>query len=260
MPGHLRSYGVPWADLLSDHVSSPRRTVPPKQAVGDGALGFWAALGEAYPKTRHQRCWVHKTANVLNYLPRGAQPKAKKALQDIWMAQDRASAEKAFVHLVETYRAKYPKAMDCLRRDREALQASYDFPAEHWVHIRTTNPTGSAFATIRHRTDRAKGCVSRNTMLAMLYKPGMSAEKRLHWIRGFHHPAKVIEGAKFRDGVEVNHETDNSRNTAWSGHTPDLTIALRRTKNTNRHRQANSAHERGDGLSATLKITQQSCL
>ncbi|GIX21514.1 MAG: hypothetical protein KatS3mg121_0297 [Gammaproteobacteria bacterium] len=204
-----------WREVLLD-LKRRGLAVPPKLAVGDGALGLWAALEEVYPKTRHQRCWAHKTANVLNYLPKGAQPKAKKALQEIWMAQDWASAEKAFDHFVETYQAKYPKAVACLRRDREALLTFYDFPAEHWLHIRTTNPIESTFATIRHRTDRAKGCVSRNTMLAMLYKLGMSAEKRWRRIRGFHHVAKVIEGAKFKDGVEVevNHETDDSRNAA----------------------------------------------
>lgn len=190
--------------------------VPPKLAVGDGALGFWAALEEVYPETRHQRCWVHKTANVLNYLPKAVQPKVKKALQEIWMAEDRASAHKAFDHFVATYQAKYAKAVTCLEKDREALLAFYDFPAEHWVHIRTTNPIESAFATIRHRSDQAKGCVSRNTLLATLYKLGMSAQKRWRRIRGFNYLAKVVEGVKFRDGVEVNdkRETDESRNAA----------------------------------------------
>ncbi len=206
--------------------------------MGDGALGLrspslgfalraslrlfkfvpdefvWAALEEVYPETRHQRCWVHKTANVLNYLPKAVQPKAKKALQEIWMAEERASAHKAFDHFVEVYRARYPKAVACLEKDREALLAFQDFPAEHWVHIRTTNPIESTFATIRHRTDRAKGCVSRNTMLAMIYKLGMCAEKRWRRIQGFDHLAKVIEGVKFKDGVEVNSETDDSRSAA----------------------------------------------
>jgi len=188
--------------------------VPPKLAVGDGALGFWSALEEVYPETRHQRCWVHKTANVLNYLPKAVQPKAKKALQEIWMAEDRASAHKAFGYFVQTYQAKYPKAVACLEKDRAALLAFYDFPAEHWVHIRTTNPIESTFATIRHRTDRAKGCVSRNTMLAMIYKLGMSAEKRWRRIRGFNYLAKVIDGVKFKDGVEVNSKANDNRNAA----------------------------------------------
>ncbi len=202
-----------WREVLLD-LKKRGLEVPPKLAVGDGALGFWAALEEVYPETRHQRCWVHKTANVLNYLPKAVQPKAKKALQEIWMAEERASAHKAFDHFVEVYRAKYPKAVACLEKDREALLAFYDFPAEHWVHIRTTNPIESTFATIRHRTDRTKGCVSRNTMLAMIYKLGMSAEKRWRRIQGFEHLAKVIEGVKFRDGVEVNSETDDSRSAA----------------------------------------------
>ena len=203
-----------WREVLLD-LKRRGLTVPPKLAVGDGALGFWAALDEVYPETRHQRCWVHKTANVLNYLPKGAQAKAKKALQEIWMAEDRASAHKAFDHFVQVYQAKYPKAAACLEKDREALLAFYDFPAEHWVHIRTTNPIESTFATIRHRTDRAKGCVSRNTMLTMIYKLGMSAEKRWRKIRGFGHLAKVIEGVKFRDGIEVTTgKAENDREAA----------------------------------------------
>ena len=202
-----------WREVLLD-LKRRGLEVPPKLAVGDGALGFWAALDEVYPETCHQRCWVHKTANVLNYLPRSVQPKAKKALQEIWMAENRASARKAFDHFVQTYKAKYPKAVACLEKDREALLAFYDFPAEHWVHIRTTNPIESTFATIRHRTDRTKGCVSRNTMLAMIYKLGMSAEKRWRKLRGFNHLAKVIEGVKFKDGVEVSSEIDDSRSAA----------------------------------------------
>ncbi|HID49456.1 MAG TPA: hypothetical protein EYP40_07585 [Chromatiales bacterium] len=188
--------------------------VSPKLAVGDGALGFWAALDEIYPQTRHQRCWVHKTANVLNYLPRSVQPKAKKGLQEIWMAEDRAQAARAFDHVVQTYEAKYPKAVNCLVKDGEDLLAFHDFPAEHWVHIRTTNPIESTFATIRHRSDQARGCVSRKTMLAMIYKLGMSAEKRWRKIRGFGYLAKVIEGVNFQDGVEVTNETEASRSVA----------------------------------------------
>lgn len=176
---------------------------PPELAVGDGALGFWAALEEVYPRTRHQRCWVHKTANVLNYLPRSVQPKAKSALQAIWMAETRQQAEKAFDRFLATYGAKYPKATDCLAKDRDALLAFYDFPAEHWVHLRTTNPIESTFATIRHRSDRAKGCVSRDSMLAFVFKLGLAAEKRWRRIRGFERLAKVIEGVKFTDGVET---------------------------------------------------------
>ena len=209
----VRESSQSWREVLLD-LKKRGLEVPPKLAVGDGALGFWSALAEVYPETRHQRCWVHKTANVLNYLPKAVQPKAKKALQEIWMAEDRASAHKAFEHFVQTYQAKYPKAVACLEKDREALLAFYDFPAVHWQHIRTTNPIESTFATIRHRTERAKGCVSRNTMLAMIYKLGMSAEQRWRRIRGFNYLAKIIEGVKFRDGVEVDSQTNDSRNVA----------------------------------------------
>lgn len=181
---------------------------PPELAVGDGALGFWAALEEVFPRTRHQRCWVHKTANVLNVLPKSIQPKAKKALHEIWMAPTRDTAEKAFEQFVRTYEPKYPKAVEKLVRDRDELLAFYDFPAQHWQHLRTTNPIESTFATIRHRTDRAKGCVTRDTMLTMIYKLGLSAEKRWRRIRGFNHLAKVIAGVQFKDGVEVGEQTD----------------------------------------------------
>ena len=188
--------------------------IAPKLAMGDGALGFWSALDEVFPETRQQRCWVHKTANVLNYLPKGAQPKAKSALQQIWMAEGRKQAEKALTHFVQTYEAKYPKATRCLIKDQENLLAFYDFPAEHWAHIRTTNPIESTFATIRHRTNQAKGCVSRTTILTMIYKLGMCAETRWRKLRGFAHLAKVIEGVKFQDGVEVNVDDEDNRDAA----------------------------------------------
>lgn len=187
--------------------------MPPEVAVGDGALGFWAALDEIYPGTRHQRCWVHKTANVLNALPKSVQAKAKSALHEIWQAPTREDAQRAFDRFIEIYGPKYPKAAQCLEKDRDSLLTFYDFPAEHWVHLRTTNPVESTFGTIRHRTDQAKGCVTRNTMLAMIYKLGMCAEKRWRRIRGFNHLAKVIEGVKFKDGIEVT-ETTESRNVA----------------------------------------------
>jgi putative transposase len=178
-------------------------TIPPRLAVGDGALGFWAAVREIYPETRPQRCWVHKTANVLNYLPKSLQPKAKAALHEIWMAETKAQALVAFEQFVTTFEAKYPKAVECLVKDREALLAFYDFPAEHWIHIRTTNPIESTFATIRHRTDRTKGCLTRDGMLSMIFKLGMSAEKNWRRLRGFQWLAKVIDGVKFHDGIEV---------------------------------------------------------
>ena len=165
-----------WREVLLE-LKGRGLTIPPRLAVGDGALGFWAAVREIYPETRPQRCWVHKTANVLNYLPKSLQPKAKAALHEIWMAETKAQALVAFEQFVTTFEAKYPKAVECLVKDREALLAFYDFPAEHWIHIRTTNPIESTFATIRHRTDRTKGCLTRDGMLSMIFKLGMSAEK-----------------------------------------------------------------------------------
>ena len=175
---------------------------PPKLAIGDGALGFWAALEEVYPETRVQRCWMHKTGNVLNYLPKSVQEKAKQGLHDIWMAEGRSEAEKAFDAFVERFEAKYPKATECLSKDRDDMLAFYDFPAEHWTHIRTTNVIESSFATIRHRSRQAKGCVTRTTMLTMIYKMGIRAEDSWRKLRGFRHLAKMIEGVKFKDGIE----------------------------------------------------------
>jgi len=185
--------------------------IPPRLAVGDGALGFWAALEELYPETRHQRCWKHKTMNVLNYLPRALQPKAKAALHEIWMAETKAEAQRAFDQFVSTFGAKYPKAVECLVKDRTELLAFYDFPAEHWIHLRTTNPIESSFATVRHRTDRTKGCLTRDGMLAMIFKLGMSAQRSWKRLRGFHWLAKVIEGVRFRDGVAVQERQSNRR-------------------------------------------------
>ena len=139
----------------------------PKLAVGDGALGFWSALNEIYPDTRHQRCWVHKSANVLYALPKSVQPKAKEALHEIWLTETRADAQRAFDQFIHTYHDKYPKATECLEKDREELLAFYDFPAVHWLSLRATNPIESTFATIRHRTRRSKGCLSRKGMDAV---------------------------------------------------------------------------------------------
>jgi len=198
-----------WRELLLG-LKQRGLKLAPKLAVGDGALGFWAALEELYPQTRSQRCWVHKMANVLNYLPKSVQPKAKAALHEIWMAETKAEAEDALEQFVRAYQAKYPKAVECLIKDREALLAFYDFPAEHWVHIRSSNVIESAFATIRHRTDRAKGCLTRAGMLAMIFKLGMSAEHSWRRLRGFEWLAKVIRGVKFRDGVEARTEKRSS--------------------------------------------------
>jgi putative transposase len=175
----------------------------PKLAIGDGAMGFWAALDEVYPTTRQQRCWMHKTMNVLNCLPKLSQPKAKAALHDIWQAETKADAEKAFDLFVKIYEPKYPKAALCLQKDRDELMAFFDFPAQHWQSIRTSNPIESAFATIRHRTKRSKGCLTRDGMLHMMFKLGQCAEQNWRKLRGFDYLAKVIEGITFKDGIET---------------------------------------------------------
>jgi len=175
----------------------------PQLATGDGALGFWAALDEVYPETRHQRCWVHKTVNILNYLPKSSQAKAKQALHEIWQAETKADANKAFDLFIHTYEDKYPKATLCLQKDREELLAFYDFPAKHWQSIRTSNPIESTFGTIRHRTKRAKGCLTRDGMLHMMFKLGQCAQGKWRKLRGFDYLAKVIEGIQFKDGIEV---------------------------------------------------------
>lgn len=190
-----------WREVLLKLKSRGLR--PPQLAVGDGALGFWAALEEIYPETRQQRCWMHKTGNVLNYLPQTAQPKAKQALHAIWQAETRKAAEQAFDLFIRTYEPKYPKATLCLQKDREELLVFYDFLAQHWQSLRTTNPIESTFGTLRHRTQRAKGCLARDGMLHMLFKLGQCAEKNWRRLRGFNYLAKVITGIKFRDGIEV---------------------------------------------------------
>jgi putative transposase len=206
----VRESAQSWREVLLGLKARGVET-PPELAVGDGALGFWAALAEIYPATRPQRCWKHKTANVLNYLPRNVQGKAKGALHAIWMAATRRQAELAFDRFLATYEAKYPKATACLQKDRAALLAFYDFPAEHWVHLRTTNPIESAFGTIRHRSDRTKGCVSRATMLALIFKLALAAEESFRKVQGFAHLAKIIAGVRFVDGVEKSEHRDLSR-------------------------------------------------
>jgi len=174
-----------------------------KLAIGDGAMGFWSALDEVYPDTLHQRCWKHKSANVLNCLPKKSQAKATQALHNIWRAENKADAEEAFDLFIETYEAKYPKAAICLQKDREELMAFFDFPAQHWQSIRTSNPIESTFGTIRHRTKRSKGCLSRSGMLHMMFKLGQCAEKNWRRLRGFDYLAKVIIGVRFKDGIEI---------------------------------------------------------
>ena len=198
----LRESSQSWRDLLLDLKRRGLATAP-QIAVADGALGFWKALGEIWPTTREQRCWVHKTANILNRIPKSLHTKAKRALQEIWMAETTKDAVKAFEAFVESYQVKYKKAADCLTKDRDALLAFYDFPAEHWKHIRTTNPIESTFATVRHRTIRSKGCLSNKTALAMVFKLIDSAQKSWRRIDGHNQLPKLIQGVKFTDGIEV---------------------------------------------------------
>jgi putative transposase len=187
-----------WRELLVD-LRHRGLEIGPELAIGDGNLGFWKALRQVYGATREQRCWVHKTANVLNKLPKGVQAKAKQHLHAIWMAETRAAAEAAFDHFVEAYGAKY-KAVACLVRDRETLLAFYDFPAEHWKHVRTTNPVESTFATVRLRTTRTKGCLSRRTALTMVFRLCQSAQRRWRRLDGPARLAEVVRGVRFVDG------------------------------------------------------------
>lgn len=174
----------------------------PALAIGDGAMGFWSALEEIYPTTQQQRCWVHKTSNVLNALPKSVQPKAKQALHEIWRAETKTAATRAFEVFLQSYAPKYPKATACLAKDREELLTFYTFPAPHWQHLRTTNPIESTFGTIRHRTKRTKGCLTRDGMLHMMFKLGRCAEKTWRRLRGFRQLAKVMESIQFIDGIE----------------------------------------------------------
>jgi putative transposase len=190
-----------WKALLLD-CQARGLSVAPRLAIGDGALGFWKALRQVFPSTKEQRCWVHKTANVLDKLPKGQQPKAKAMLHDIWQAATKAEAEKAFDLFVATWQAKYSKATDCLVKDREALLVFYDFPAEHWVHVRTTNPIESTFATVRLRTTKTKGSGCRSACLTMVFKLMESAAKKWRLLNGSPLLMKVLAGVRFADGVE----------------------------------------------------------
>lgn len=192
-----------WLGLLED-VKARGLSIDPKLAIGDGALGFWKALPQVYPTTREQRCWVHKTANVLDKLPKRLQPEAKQKLHDIWQAATRADAVKAFDLFLATYSAKYPKATDCLAKDRDVLLAFYDFPAEHWGHLRTTNPIESTFSTVRLRTVRTKGSGSRTACLTMVFKLSESASKTWRSLNGSELLPDVIRGIEFCDGVKKN--------------------------------------------------------
>jgi transposase-like protein len=198
----MRESAESWRELLLD-LRRRGLSPAPELAVADGALGFWKALGEVWPTTREQRCWVHKTANVLNKLPKSLHSKAKRALQEIWMAETKSDAVTAFDAFAETYGLKYEKAVDCLTKDRDVLLAFYDFPAEHWKHLRTTNPIASTFATVRHRTIRSKGCLSNKTALAMAFKLVAGAQKSWRRLDGHNQLPKLIQGVKFKNGIEV---------------------------------------------------------
>lgn len=195
-----------WSELLLD--LKKRGLQPgPLLACGDGAMGFWAAMEEVFPQTKHQRCWFHKMGNVLNALPKSQQARAKKAMQDIWMAATRADALGAFNHFVDAYSAKYPKVVEKLTEDRDELLAFYDFPAEHWQHLRTTNPIESTFATVRHRTKRTRNCVSRATFLGLAFKLIESAEESWRRIRAPEKIASMLDGMTFKDGEPVTDST-----------------------------------------------------
>jgi transposase-like protein len=191
-----------WRELLVD-LKARGLAIAPELATGDGALGFWKALDEVFPGTRHQRCWVHKVANVLNKLPKSVQKNAKTDLAEIWNAQSRADAEAALGVFAEKYQAKYEPAVTCLTKDLNAMLAFFDFPAEHWQHLRTTNPIESVFATVRHRTVRTKGCLSHRTALVMVFKLVMAATRTWRRLKGRNQLPKIIDGVKFNDGVEV---------------------------------------------------------
>lgn len=199
LDGHRESKAS-WLSLLRG-LKRRGLSAAPKLAVGDGALGFWAAVEEVFPGIAEQRCWVHKTANILDKMPKSVQPDAKKLIQEMYLSPTREAALDAFGEFVERYRAKYPKAVYCLVKDKDVLFTFYDFPAEHWVHLRTTNPIESTFATVRHRTRQTKGCGSRLATLTMVFKLAMEAERHWRRLNGHQLIAKVIAGVPFVDGV-----------------------------------------------------------
>jgi putative transposase len=198
----MRESAQSWRELLVD-LKARGLTITPELATGDGALGFWKALEEVCPTTRHQRCTVHKTVNVLDKMPKSVQPAAKADLREIWTAPDRATAEGAITVFAEKYGTKYDKAVTCLVKDRDALLTFYDFPAEHWDHLRTSNPIESVFATVRHRTVRTKGALSQDTARLMVFKLVMAAARSWRRLKGENQLPKVIQGVTFRNGVEV---------------------------------------------------------
>jgi putative transposase len=198
----MRESAQSWRELLVA-LKARGLTIAPELATGDGSLGFWKALEEVSPTTRHQRCTVHKTGNVLDKLPKSVQPAAKADLRQIWAAPDRATAETAIATFAEKYGAKYEKAVTCLTKDRDKLLTFYDFPAEHWDHLRTSNPIESVFATVRHRTVRTKGALSQATARLMVFKLVMTAAKTWRRLKGQNQLPKVIQGITFTNGVKI---------------------------------------------------------
>jgi transposase-like protein len=198
----MRESTQSWKELLVG-LKARGLSIAPEIAVGDGALGFWKALDEAFPTTRPQRCWQHKTLNVLDKFPKSLQPNAHSDLREIWLSPNRAAAEAAMTTFVEKYAPKYDRAVDCLIKDREMLLTFFDFPADHWVHLRTSNPIESVFATVRHRTVRMKGALSQDTARLMVFKLVMAASKTWRRLKGENQLPKVVRGVKFRDGIEV---------------------------------------------------------
>ncbi len=198
----LRESTQSWRELLVD-LKARGLTIAPELATGDGALGFWKALDAVSPTTRHQRCTVHKTANILDKMPKSVQPAVKADLREIWAAPDRATAEAAVATFAEKYAAKYDKAVTCLTKDRDTLLTFYDFPAEHWDHLRTSNPIESVFATVRHRTVRTKGALSQDTARLTVFKLVTAAAKTWRRLKGENQLPKVVLGVRFRNGVEV---------------------------------------------------------
>lgn len=194
----FRESELSWKEMLESLKN--RGLATPKLAIGDGALGFWKALSKVFPTTKRQRCWVHKTANILDKMPKKVQTKAKSLIHEIYMAETEDDARDAYKHFVSTYESKYPKAVSCLTKDEDDLFSFYSFPGIHWTHIRTTNPIESTFATVRLRTKRTKGCGSRMATLTMVWKLCCEAEKRWYRLRGSELINNVIRGDFFKDG------------------------------------------------------------
>ncbi|MCG9479926.1 MAG: IS256 family transposase [Actinomycetia bacterium] len=194
-----RESKIAWTEILAD-LKRRGLKMGPKLSIGDGGLGFWAALSEIYPQSRRQRCWVHKTANILDKMPKSIQSKAKAMIHDMYMASTKEDALAAYDHFISSFSDKYPRAVECLAKDKEDLFSFYDFPATHWIHIRTTNPIESTFSTVRLRTYKTKGCGSRTATLTMVYKLALEASRTWKRLKGYKLILKVLEGKKFVDG------------------------------------------------------------